>query len=286
MDGEVEMIGSMSHIVRGYLDNLQVSLQAAQYTKVPVNWGTAIQNPDVTRAYFFREGQGSIEINHRTYLPQPGQLFILPAGQNVRFDTSPDNTFGKYWCHLSAEVGDVNLFRLISVPHCVTVKDEPALEQLFLRMIACDQDHALASVLTIKSCLLELLAVFFDLAAADGYDIRPNASADTHHIQVLLEYIDEHLATRITLAKLADLVHFHPQYLVLYFKAALGVSPIAYVNRKRIEQARQMLTTVDMSVTEVAHAVGMEPYYFSRMFKKQIGFSPRDYRANIQGTGA
>lgn len=64
------------------------------------------------------------------------------------------------------------------------------------------------------------------------------------------------------------------------FAEIVGMSPIVYLNTFRISAACEMLRTTDYSIREVANAVGVEDQlYFSRVFKKQKGVSPREYRA-------
>jgi transcriptional regulator GlxA family with amidase domain len=64
------------------------------------------------------------------------------------------------------------------------------------------------------------------------------------------------------------------------FKKQFGVSPLYYVIQKRVALAGAMLTETDLSMKEVAAAVGYDdPYYFSRIFRKVAGASPTQYRA-------
>lgn len=68
----------------------------------------------------------------------------------------------------------------------------------------------------------------------------------------------------------------------LYFKEIYGKSPVEYRNGMRINYAISLLINTDLLVTEIAERCGFEdPYYFSRLFKKTIGVSPRDYRRKM-----
>jgi len=265
-------------LIRGYLDNVQVNLQTVQYTKVTPAWGTTVKNPEVSRLYFIREGEGSISIRNRVYYPQRGQLILLPAGESITFDTHAEHTFGKYWCHFSASVGEIHLFRFIELPHCVDGFDEEQMEQSFQQLISLYQNPSITSPLRIKAVLLSMISLFIELSIEQQHTIRPLATADTNKIQTILEYIEQHLTCQMTIDELAALVHFHPQYLILYFKSMMGVSPIAYINRKRLEKAKQLLTNRVLTIGEIASQLGMEAYYFSRLFKKETGLSPSDYR--------
>jgi two-component system response regulator YesN len=68
-------------------------------------------------------------------------------------------------------------------------------------------------------------------------------------------------------------------YLGRIFQQELGLSPMEYLNRYRIKEAKALLSQTGASITEIAAQVGFDdPAYFSRAFRKQVGFSPRAYR--------
>ena len=60
------------------------------------------------------------------------------------------------------------------------------------------------------------------------------------------------------------------------------MSPISYINKIRIEKAAALFKNSDRSITEIAMEVGFDDSnYFSRIFKKQMGMSPREYKKTI-----
>jgi len=63
------------------------------------------------------------------------------------------------------------------------------------------------------------------------------------------------------------------------FKTARNTSPVRYVNYLRLEKAKNMLTASNFTIAEIALSVGFrDPYYFSRLFKKEVGITPMEYR--------
>ena len=65
------------------------------------------------------------------------------------------------------------------------------------------------------------------------------------------------------------------------FKTLTGYAPVQYLNRLRIEKAKELLLTEDLSVSEVAALVGYkDPLYFSKAFKKATGSSPKMFHGN------
>jgi len=271
----MDQVKLQQQLMRSYLDNTQMTLQMAHYTKVSVNWRVANMMTDVNRFYFIREGGGWIHIRGKDYYPQPGQLYLLPAGMRLSYAPDNANPLGKYWCHFTATVGDVNLFQMLELPHWIAVNDEPRLEAQFKRLLELHTSNAVTAPLRIKSLLFEIISEYIEQSAAQ---LHLAATSSTSKINIVLSYIERHLADPISVEDLAKLVHFHPNYFMHYFKSMMGLSPIVYINKKRLEKARHMLATTEMSISAVADEIGLELYYFSRIFKKQSGLSPSDYR--------
>ncbi|MGW9124896.1 helix-turn-helix transcriptional regulator, partial [Paenibacillus chitinolyticus] len=63
------------------------------------------------------------------------------------------------------------------------------------------------------------------------------------------------------------------------FRTHAGMGPAEYLLKYRLNMAQRMLFTSDVPVQQIAQAVGIaDPFYFSRVFKKQFGISPTKYR--------
>jgi AraC-like DNA-binding protein len=68
-------------------------------------------------------------------------------------------------------------------------------------------------------------------------------------------------------------------YLTYCFRREVGMTPISYLNRYRVNQAKQLLGEGEKSVTEIAMSVGFsDSSYFGRVFRRQVGVSPDAYR--------
>jgi YesN/AraC family two-component response regulator len=98
-------------------------------------------------------------------------------------------------------------------------------------------------------------------------------------IWLAITYIQEHYTQRITLDTLAAHTDRNPQYLSASFTKELGMSITEYITSLRIAQAKEFLITTDISISEIGSQVGYEDSkYFSRIFLKSTGESPRTYR--------
>ena len=98
-------------------------------------------------------------------------------------------------------------------------------------------------------------------------------------VQRVREYIDAHYDEPISLSVLAARFHVDDGYLSRMFKQQTGCNLMLYLAQVRMTQAKKLLAQKDMSITDVAQMVGYDDYaYFSRVFKRMEGKSPRTYR--------
>ena len=97
-------------------------------------------------------------------------------------------------------------------------------------------------------------------------------------IGAIQQYIDENLNGKLQLNEVAEVFGLSPAYLSVLFKKSTESGFSEYVNAKKIDRAKEMLLSGDMKIYEVADALGFESaYYFSKVFKKVDGHSPREY---------
>lgn len=92
-------------------------------------------------------------------------------------------------------------------------------------------------------------------------------------------YIDTNYAQDITLYSLADLTHINKFYLAHSFTECIGQSPISYLTERRLAACKELLSSSNLSVTQIANSAGFSSQsYFSQIFNKKVGMSPRQYR--------
>ncbi len=105
----------------------------------------------------------------------------------------------------------------------------------------------------------------------------------TSTVWKICTYIREHYMEDITLSELGYQVDRNPYYLSARFSSEMGVTISAFVTSLRMQKARELLSTTDMTVAQVGQKVGFsDSKYFSRVFCKQTGQSPGAYRKAVQ----
>jgi YesN/AraC family two-component response regulator len=99
-------------------------------------------------------------------------------------------------------------------------------------------------------------------------------------IRKVMQYIDNHYDEDITLEEVSSILNLSPQYFSRVFHEKAGVTFVDYLTRIRIKKAKEWLTYSESNVQEVCYKVGYkDPNYFARVFKKTVGMTPRQYKA-------
>ncbi len=94
-----------------------------------------------------------------------------------------------------------------------------------------------------------------------------------------IRYISRNFSKPLTLDEVAAHVHLNPAYFSSLFKQSTGSSFKEYLNMVRVEESKRLLTNTDYSIIEIALAAGFDDQsYFSKVFKRYTGLTPRQYR--------
>lgn len=105
------------------------------------------------------------------------------------------------------------------------------------------------------------------------YDNHPTV------IEQIQQYIEKNYNQPLTLESLSKLFHFHPSYLSSYFSKHTKLGVNEYLHQVRITRAKELLKNGRLSVSSISEKVGYsDPSYFTKVFKKNVGISPRIYR--------
>lgn len=93
------------------------------------------------------------------------------------------------------------------------------------------------------------------------------------------QYIKEHIHEKITLQELADAFEVSPNYLSQLFKKHMDIGISEYITTQKVAESRKLLKATNLKIYEISDRLGFESaFYFSRVFKKATGLSPKDYR--------
>lgn len=210
-----------------------------------------------------------------------GNMVLFQPRQEQRYEYFGKDAPEVYWVHFTgSEVR--NLLRHYGVPldrEVIPCGADPAYAELFRDMI-----RELQVCRTGYEEMLQMdLRRLFLLLRRNREEQRPAPSPICREMEEVRRYFREHCHEPISIEECARSRGMSVSWFLRSFRRATGRSPMQYVLALRMDNACTLLETTDLSVAEIAAAVGCEnPLYFSRLFKKQKGLSPSEYRKNRQ----
>ncbi|MBE9916068.1 response regulator [Paenibacillus donghaensis] len=139
--------------------------------------------------------------------------------------------------------------------------------------------EAFASISRLRSWSLGCLHKLREGTSNEVKDMR------SEYVRKIQTYIDAHLHQDVSLRALADHVNLHPTHLSKLYKIETGEGVSDYVFRLRMETACHMLKETEKKVYEISSEIGyLDPAYFIKVFKRQFGVTPQEYREGVGTT--
>ena len=134
----------------------------------------------------------------------------------------------------------------------------------------------------LSSCLQNLL-IMLDAEHKDtaAFSIDPHSLSKEEISNIAEAYLRENFKKDISLGELADKLGFTPDYISKIFKKYKSESPIKYITRLRINEAKQLLINhPELDIKKIGELAGYnDPFYFSRVFKANTDLYPSEYRS-------
>jgi AraC-like DNA-binding protein len=285
---------------QGLLESLDLRILTVQRIAAGRWWHFDRVVSPFSRLWLVLDGRATVTQHDRTFVLRPGSLHLVPAF--TPHDCRCSRRFDHYHLHLFTRVpAGIDLFSLIDVD-CQVPAPTEALP-LFERLEAIYPNRKLP-------CFDPFREEYRDLPASlerRQDDLRPDhwleaqgilrlllapmlGSARRHEegvhsqvnrkFQAVQEFIHEHMAEPVRLADLAGVTGLHPTYFSDRFHELVGLRPLEYLMRRRIERAQYLLLTSHAPVKEIAFQVGLrDPAYFTRVFTHMCGTPPSAYRS-------
>ena len=226
---------------------------------------------------YLTDGRLETLLGGETVLLTPGMCVLFPPEQAYRYTRVGNETVQYLWVHFTGSEAETWLTDcgLAVCGYWKTGLHESLrngfrlLQEDFIRR---DRLFPIASASHLAVLLVEV-----------GRQVHRSEENMTTQLSKSIQYIHRAFPEEISSAELAEMEHLSvPRYNVL-FRAQTGTSPRRYIIRLRMDNACELLLNTDLSHKQVAQLTGYsDPHYFSRVFHKQYGVSPEQYRANAR----
>ena len=237
-----------------------------------------IPRPDGSRDHiliFCTAGRGWLEVEGREWVVNANDAFLIPRGTPHIYGADPDSPWSNYWVHFRGRQGAAfaNWIGGTPVIHLQRHEEVVAcIEQLYQYM---GNVHARSELVAASGALSQLLCLIqFRMGSAE-----PKGRSAEEGIQRSIDFMHKNLAKPLRLGDLAKVAGMSAGHYGILFRKSRDHTPVDYFNRLKIQKACELLKTTDRPIGEIGELLGfVDPYYFSRLFKKIMGVSPRIYR--------
>lgn len=241
-------------------------------------WTGTSSDETYARLYFIIGGEAEIWHHGEKFVLTPGRLYLVPPHSCMRHRCQ--QSFEVAWIHFNISLyGYRDLFEARSFSFSHIQENSDKLETDMLELISLLDRQDMFSQLKSKSLLFNLVANFFQFQPERE---RQEDQAKITRLTPALNFIDKHLGEQIKLAELAKLAAYEQTYFSSLFKQVFGISPIKYIQNKRIEKAQSLLRTSNLKLSAIADELGfIDAFHFSKTFKKLTGENPSEFRKNL-----
>lgn len=226
------------------------------------------------------DGKGCVNIGSQTYNITSGDFFIIPHHVKHFYETDGTQPWTIYWCHFKGLQSDAIVEQIIAKEKIYRYNIEFNIDRtnLFDNLYSfLEQGYSTENLTYINLLFLQYLASF---AFRERFNVNYNeANIEATNKSIL--FMQNNLENVLSLMELAASVNLSVSHYSYLFKKKTGFSPIEYFNHLKIQKACQYLQFTQLRVREIAFRIGIEdPFYFSRLFTRTMGYGPKQYRKN------
>ncbi len=252
--------------------------------------GYALHAHNCYEIIYLRRGTLNVQVNNRQYKAIGPSLIFLSKLEHHSLQVDGD-VYERYWLCISP-AGAGNLIPNFVLLSLLSNRPEEFCHVLDAHDFSQDADRIFSGCVREfydpQAYAAERQAALLSDLLILIYRKKPALFATDNDKTVSIIWkiqrqLEQNYAERITLASLAAEHHISPSYLSHLFKRITGYTIIQYLTMCRLSVARKLLSETDLSITEVVYATGFSDCSnFSRLFKREIGCSPVDYKKQEQ----
>lgn len=231
--------------------------------------------------FFFLERNGCwAEVNGRRLTLHEGDLQVLRGGDLLRMGHDPARPITALSLSLAVQQGVVpNILLQRKFARRYRIRDPRQYVERFDAILASLQSSLAVRDWLVSGAVLQWLAYLLEETGAPLSPHAERGEGSVDRVLLAQTWASARLEKVLALDEWAKAVGWHPVHFERVFKQETGLTPMRWLEERRMEAARQYLSGTTKTVAEIAEAVSYpDPFYFSRVFRKHYGHPPLRYR--------
>ena len=243
----------------------------------PIKWkGDAPGHVGNNDALFYvASGECYVIIEEKSFVIKEGQLAFFPKNKMRSYTTLHENELTLYEMNFAAEIDGVYWYDALGFSkdvYAVEPKNKYAVRRLFEESVHYEMNKNITYDFAVCANVMAVLKEYIS-ARLESENLERT-------FDKVIQFMEENIHRTIKIEELSTIAFMQPTYFIRKFKAAFGESPIAYLNKLRIYKSLYLLASTSLSLSEIAHKVGIyDSSYFSKTFKNHCNTTPSEYRA-------
>jgi len=252
------------------------------YPRAKFHYRERPQGADEHILIYCVSGCGYCDMGKKKLQINPNEYLIVPQGRAHAYGASEEQPWTIYWAHFKGKLAD----HLSELLYRRLFRQQNAIQYNESHINLFRNIYQVLQLGYSKDNLEYVTLHFSGFLTAFVYNDKFNLTTPREQPDVVdtsILYLKQHIGESLTLKQIADHVHLSVSHFSGLFHKKTGFSPIEYFNHLKMQKACQLLHFTELRIYEVAAATGIEdPYYFSRIFKENMGVSPKEYRMRWQ----
>lgn len=220
------------------------------------------------------EGEGHIILDKKEYRIKAPQVFCIPSNTKHKYYANAKNPWSIYWMHFKGKNTNYYPIDELEIIDINSKQAESRIATLFdILFRTLRRNYTLGNFIYISQVAALILAEVYYREKVD------EVSKQNKHVTLIIRYMYKNIDKNLNLDDLADELELSKSYINATFKKYTEHSPIDFFINLKMQEACKLLKSSDLYISEIGQKLGYDdPYYFSRIFKKTIGVSPKEYR--------
>ena len=235
---------------------------------------------------WLREGHLTAVVQADTYELEPGDLLVINSGELHMTRFSGRNAYCPYVLiqlssrRLEAYFPGKEGLRFNTLIHREEIQRNPDIFEALKAMQELFEGNEEGYQLLFRARFFDFLYHMYKSYSTTALRRTENAaSRDLNRVMDVVSWVQQHYREPLSLEDAAAHLSISKEYFCRIFKKYTGQTPMQFIVSLRINNAQLLLETTEYSINQIASIVGYDnQLYFSRLFHKQKGFSPTQYR--------
>ncbi len=251
---------------------LKRAIRRKTATTAPLNfsWHESVE------ILYVDDGEGIVVCDFEEHPISRGDIFIINS--DVFHGMHTDSYLSFYYLIVDSDFCSSNGLNMSSILFDTKIRDSWAIS-MFGAILRTFTEKGNFYNAKVRAKVLDFLVYLCEKYGMEISEHEKKGDKNFDNIRTAVVYIRDHIKERITVDTLAQMSGMSKYHFIREFKRITHYTPVMYVNIVRIEMARRLIGTKNLSIGEISERCGFENVsYFTKTFKKYTGITPSELR--------